>query len=119
MMDPIGLALENFDHVGTWRQTDGKLAIDATGELVDGTPLHGINDVRDAVLSRSEVFVTTFTEKLMTYALGRTLEPYDMPTVRSIVRRAARNDYKFSSIILGVIESPAFKMKMKQPAEKS
>ena len=118
-MDPIGLALENFDLVGTWRERDGKLDIDATGELVDGTPLHGITDVRNAVLSRSEVFVTTATEKLMTYALGRTIEPYDMATVRAIVRRAARNDYKFSSIILGVIESPAFKMKMKQAAGKS
>jgi len=119
MMDPIGLALENFDLVGTWRETDGKLAIDATGELVDGTPLHGITDVRKAVLERSEVFVTTATEKLMTYALGRTVQPYHMPTVRAIVRRAAQNDYKFSSIILGVIESAPFKMKMKQPEGKS
>jgi uncharacterized protein DUF1592/uncharacterized protein DUF1588/uncharacterized protein DUF1587/uncharacterized protein DUF1585/uncharacterized protein DUF1595 len=119
MMDPIGLALENFDLVGTWREADGKLSIDANGELVDGTPLHGISDLRNAVLSRSELFVSTATEKLMTYALGRTIESYDMPTVRAIVKRAARNDYKFSSIILGVVESPAFKMKMKQPADKS
>ena len=119
MMDPIGLALENFDLVGTWREADGKLSIDASGELVDGTPLHGIGDLRNAVLSRSELFVTTATEKLMTYALGRTVEHYDMPTVRAMVRRAARNQYKFSSIILGVVESPAFKMKMRQPADKS
>jgi hypothetical protein len=119
MMDPIGLALENFDLVGTWRETDGKLSIDATGELVDGTPLHGIGDLRNAVLSRSDLFVTTATEKLMMYALGRTLEPYDMPTVRAIVKRAAKNDYKFSSIILGIVESAPFKMKMKQSAQKS
>ena len=118
MMDPIGLALENFDLVGTWRDVDGKIPIDASGELVDGTPLRGPADIRNAVLSRSQVFVTTATEKLLTYALGRAIEPYDMPTVRSIVRGAAQSDYKFSSLILGIIESAPFKMKMKQPSEK-
>ena len=118
MMDPLGLALENFDLVGTWRDTDGKMPIDASGELVDGSPLHGPADVRNAVLSRSQAFVTTATEKLLTYAVGRSVQPYDMPAVRSIVRRAAQNDYKFSSLVLGVIESAPFKMKMKQPQEK-
>jgi hypothetical protein len=115
MMDPIGLALENFDLVGMWRDVDGKFAVDPSGQLVDGTPLHGPRDVQEAVLNRKEMFVTTATEKLLMYALGRTLHPDDMPVIRSIVRRAAQNDYKFSSLVLGIVDSAPFKMKMKEP----
>jgi hypothetical protein len=111
IMDPIGFALENFDLVGTWRERDGGTPIDASGQLVDGTPLHGPADLRQALLSRSDAFVTTATEKLFTYALGRPLEYFDMPTVRAIVRRAAQNDYRFSSIVLGVLESAPFQMR--------
>jgi hypothetical protein len=111
IMDPIGFALENFDLVGTWRDRDGPAAVDASGQLVDGTPLHGPADLRQALLTRSNAFVTTATEKLLTYALGRPIEYYDMPTVRSIVRRAAQNDYRFSSLVLGVLESAPFQMK--------
>ena len=117
MMDPIGLALENFRPGRYLAGADGKLAIDASGELVDGTPLHGVTDVRSAVLSRSDVFVTTVTEKLLTYALGRTVQPYDMPTVRAIVRRCRPERLQFFFTCLGVIESAPFRMKMKQPEE--
>src|SRR5262245_9860026 len=113
IMDPIGFALENFDMVGTWRQLDGKTPIDASGQLVDGTKLNGVEDLRNALLSRKEMFVTTATQKLLTYAVGRTVQYYDMPAVRSIVRRAAQNDYKFSTLVLGVVESDAFQKKMK------
>src|SRR5438094_2033065 len=113
IMDPIGFALENFDMVGTWRTLDGKTPIDATGQLVDGTALNGVADLRKALLSRREAFVTTATQKLLTYGLGRTAQYYDMPAVRSIVRRAAQNDYKFSSLLLGVVESEPFQKKMK------
>src|SRR6266536_2423672 len=111
IMDPIGLSLENFDLVGTWRERDGKMPIDASGQLVDGTPIHGPGDLRKALLSRSDAFVTTATERLLTYALGRPVEYYDMPAVRAIVRRAAKNDYRFSSLMLGVIESAPFQMR--------
>ena len=115
IMDPIGFSLENFDLVGEWRERDGRVPIDASGKLVDGTPLQGPGDLRQALLSRSDAFVTTATEKLFTYALGRPVQYFDMPAVRSIVRRAARNDYRFSSLVLGVVESAPFQMKMKKP----
>ena len=113
IMDPIGFALENFDLIGAWRQLDGKTPIDASGQLVDGTALHGPTDLRQALLSRSDAFVTTATEKLLTYALGRVVQYYDMPAVRSIVRRSAPNQYRFSSLVLGVVQSEPFQMKMK------
>jgi hypothetical protein len=114
IMDPIGFSLENFDLVGTWRERDGGVPIDSSGQLVDGTPLLGPADLRQALLGRSEAFVTTATERLLTYALGRPLDYRDMPTVRSIVRRAAKSDYRFSSLVLGVIESGPFQMKIKK-----
>jgi hypothetical protein len=117
IMDPIGFSLENFDLVGTWRERDGRAPVDTTGQLVDGTMLHGPADLRQALLSRSDAFVTTATERLLTYAMGRPVEYYDMPTVRAIVHRAAKNDYRFSSLVLGVIESAPFQMKMKSPSE--
>jgi hypothetical protein len=113
IMDPLGFALENFDMVGTWRQVDGKTPIDSSGQLVDGTKLTGVADLRNAMLSRREMFVSTATQKLLTYAIGRTVQYYDMPAVRSIVRKAAQNDYKFSSLVLGVVNSDAFQKKMK------
>nr|ADC35937.1 protein of unknown function DUF1592 [uncultured bacterium 70] len=115
IMDPIGFALENFDLVGTWRDVDGKSPVDASGQLVDGTKLNGPADLRQALLSRSEAFVTNATEKLLTYALGRPVQYFDMPTVRAVVHRAAQSDYRFSSLVLGVVSSDAFQMKMKRP----
>jgi hypothetical protein len=117
IMDPIGLALENFDLIGAWRDLDGKMRIDASGQLVDGTPVNSAADLRKALLSRREAFVTTATEKLLTYGLGRTTQYYDMPVVRSIVRRAAPGDYKFSSLVLGVVQSAPFQTKMKMKKE--
>jgi Protein of unknown function (DUF1592)/Protein of unknown function (DUF1588)/Protein of unknown function (DUF1585)/Protein of unknown function (DUF1595) len=111
IMDPIGFALENFDLIGAWREMDGPGAVDASGQLVDGTPLKGPGDLRAALLSRREAFVTVATEKLLTYALGRPLEYYDMPVVRAIVRKAATSDYRFSALVLGIVESAPFQKK--------
>jgi hypothetical protein len=113
VMDPLGFALENFDAIGQWRSVDRYAAtpIDASGKLVDGTPVTGPVDLRVALRHRPEQFVQTFTEKLMTYALGRSVEYYDMPTVRRIVRDAARDNYRFASIVDGIVRSPAFQMR--------
>ncbi len=118
IMDPIGFSLENFDLTGKWRATDGGVPIDASGQMVDGTKLSGPASLREALLSRSDVFVSTLTEKLMTYALGRGLKYYDMPAVRAITREARRNDDRLSSIVLGIVKSAPFQMKMK-PVENS
>jgi hypothetical protein len=107
-MDPIGLALENFDVTGAWRVKDHGNPVDPTGELYDGSPLSGPADLRAALLTRPEVFLTTFTENLMAYALGRRVEYFDMPTVRAITRDAAENGYRMSTFVLGVVNSPAF-----------
>jgi hypothetical protein len=113
IMDPVGFSLENFDLVGKWRQLDGQSPIDATGELVDGTKLNGPSSLRQALLNRSDSFVTVATEKLLTYAMGRAVTPYDMPAVRSIVRASGRDDYRFSSLVLAVVKSEPFQMRMK------
>lgn len=110
-MDPIGLALENFDAVGAWRTRDAGGLIDVSGVLADGTKVNGVVDLRNAIVSRPDMFVGTVTEKLLTYALGRGLDYRDMPAVRGIVREAAQNNYKMSSIILGVIRSTPFQMR--------
>jgi mono/diheme cytochrome c family protein len=115
IMDPIGFGLENFDLIGAWRELDGRTPVDPSGQLVDGTKLNGPGDLRAALLSRSDAFVTTATGKLLTYALGRPIHAEDMPTVRAIVRRSARNDNRFSSLVLGVVESAPFQMKLKKP----
>ncbi len=113
IMDPIGFSLENFDLNGKWRTADGKTPVDAASELVDGTKLNGPASLREALLSRSDIFVTTAAEKLLTYALGRAVRYYDMPTVRAIVRDAARDDYHFSRFILGIVESDPFQMRIR------
>jgi mono/diheme cytochrome c family protein len=112
-MDPIGFALENFDATGQWRTTDAGTPIDASGTLVDGTAVDGPVALRQALLNRPDVFVGTLTEKLLTYALGRGLEPYDMPVVRGIAADAARNDYRFTSIVAGIVQSVPFQMRMR------
>jgi len=111
IMDPVGFAMENFDAIGRWRTEELGVPIDATGKLVDGTEINGTVDLRNALLKYSDRFVQTTTEKLMTYALGRGVEYYDMPTVRAIARGAAKDDYRFSSLILGLVESDAFQMR--------
>jgi len=117
VMDPIGFALENFDAVGAWRDREPGGPIDASGELADGTKIDGVVTLRQAVLRRPDVFVGTMTEKMLTYALGRGLGPADMPVVRSIVRDAAKNDYHFSSLVFGVINSLPFQMRKAQDAQ--
>ena len=114
IMDPMGFALENFDLIGAWRDTELNAPIDANGQLADGTPVSGPADLRQAVISRSEAFVTTAAEKMLTYALGRPVHHYDMPAVRRIVRRAAREGNRFSSLVMGVVESDAFQKRVKR-----
>lgn len=113
-IDPVGFALENFDSVGVWRDTtpDG-LPIDAAGVLPDGTAVNGPIQLREALLKRPDIFVGAVTENLMIYALGRGLEPVDMPVVRGVVRNAAQNDYRFTSIIMGIVQSAPFQMRTK------
>jgi len=110
-MDPMGLALENFDAVGAWRTKDNGEAVDTSGLLPDGTKIDGAIGLREALLKKPEVLVTTVAEKLLTYALGRGLEPEDMPAVRAIVRQSERDGYRFSSLIDGVVQSTPFQMR--------
>jgi hypothetical protein len=112
IMDPLGFALENFDAVGKWRTSDAGAAIDTSGKLVDGTPVDGPATLRAALLSQREQFAQTVVEKLMTYALGRGVEYYDSPAVRQIVRSSASNDYRWSSIVLGIVRSTPFQMRL-------
>jgi len=119
IFEPIGLALENFDAVGSWRLQDGDSPIDASGVLVDGTKVDGVVSLRDMLVRRSDQFARVMTEKLMTYAMGRGVEYQDMPLVRSIVRDAAANEYRFSSVVMGIVNSPAFQMNMKTEASGS
>jgi hypothetical protein len=111
IMDPIGLALENFDAVGKWRTHEAGSSIDASGELADGRKIDGAVALREALLDRPEVLVGTMAEKLLTYAIGRGLEADDMPAVRQIVREAAADDYRFSSIVRGIVTSVPFQMR--------
>jgi hypothetical protein len=114
LMDPIGFALENYDGVGRWRTAENGKPIDTAGVLPDGTKIAGVADLEKALLARPELFATTYTEKLLTYALGRGVEYYDAPAVRSIVRQAAAKQYKFSSFILGIVNSTPFEMRRSQ-----
>jgi Protein of unknown function (DUF1592)/Protein of unknown function (DUF1588)/Protein of unknown function (DUF1587)/Protein of unknown function (DUF1585)/Protein of unknown function (DUF1595)/Cytochrome C oxidase, cbb3-type, subunit III len=118
IMDPIGLTLENFDAVGAWRTRDGDSVtgpgtpIDATGQLLDGTKVDGVITLRQALLRQPDLFVGTVAEKLMIYALGRGLQPYDMPSVRAIVRGTAQTNYRFSSIVMGIVNSTPFQKRV-------
>jgi len=113
IMDPIGFSLENFDMIGKWRTTDGGVPINSSGVLVDGTPLNSPADLRKALMSRSDCFVTASTERLLTYALGRGTDYHDMPAVRTIVRDASKNDNRFSALVMGVVKSAPFQTRMK------
>ena len=113
IMDPIGFAMENFDAVGAWRTHEARAPIDASGQLLDGTKVNGIVELKKVLMREPDRFVATFTEKLMTYALGRGLAYYDIPTVRAIVRDSAKNNYRFSSIVLEVVQSTPFQMRVK------
>ncbi len=112
IMDPLGFALENFDATGRWRDTDRftGTVIDASGVLPNGSTISSPQELRAALLSRPELFARAFTEKLLTYGLGRALTPYDMPAVRAVVRTAAADDYRFSTLVKGIVQNPAFRM---------
>jgi hypothetical protein len=115
VIDPIGLALENFDATGKWRIKDGEQAVDAKGVLYDGTVMEGAAGLRAALLNHQDVFLVTFTRSLMTYALGRRVEPTDMPAVRAIVRGAASREHRISSFVQGIVDSAAFRMSAAGP----
>jgi len=117
VMDPIGLSLENFDVVGAWRTEDVGSPIDASGQLVDGSKVDGVVTLRKAILAHPDVFVRTMTEKMLIYALGRGLDARDMPSVRAIMREASARDDRFSSLVLAVVHSTPFAMRVaQQPA---
>ncbi len=130
LIDPIGLSLENFDVTGEWRDLDKTasindaglrvrspgIPIDTTTTMYDGTVLKGPGDLRQAIVSRSDAFISNLTEKLMAYALGRRMEYFDMPAIRTITRDAAKNNNRFSSFVLGIVKSPAFQMSKAEAA---
>jgi hypothetical protein len=111
VMDPLGFALENFDGVGEFRRKEVAGAIDSTGQLGDGTPVNGPAGLRAAIMKRPEMFVRTLTQKLMTYGLGRAVEAHDKPMVRGIARDVAKQNYRFSTVVLGIVKSAPFQMK--------
>jgi hypothetical protein len=114
VMDPIGFSLDEFDAIGRTRTTDGDVPVDATGALPDGRTIAGINGLRALIVGQPEQFVRTVTEKLLTYAVGRGVEYYDMPTVRGIVRDASASDYSWSSIVLSIVKSQPFQMRTRK-----
>jgi hypothetical protein len=116
-MDPIGFALENFDGVGRWRTTEGSenSPIDTSGMLPDGTKFQGPYELRKILLTHPDQFATVVAEKLLTYALGRGIEYYDKPAVRKIVHASAPTDYRWSSLILGIVRSEPFQMRRSLP----
>jgi mono/diheme cytochrome c family protein len=111
VLDPLGFALENFDGIGTWRVKEAGGNVDATGKLTDGTDVNGPNTLREGLLKRREMFVRTLTEKMMTYGLGRGVEHTDMPLVRAIARDAAKQNYRFSAVVLGIVDGAPFRLK--------
>jgi len=115
IMDPFGFVLESFDGVGRWRSADRGLPIDTTDVLFDGTAVANVDELRAFLLSKKDLFLQTLTERLMTYALGRSIEVADMPVIRSILRESSSSDYRFSSIINGIVKSPSFRMRTVQP----
>jgi hypothetical protein len=119
IIDPPGFALEHFNSIGQWREVDEQgRSIDANGVLADGTKVDGPIALRNAILKRPDAFATVITTRLLTYALGRGLEPSDMPVVRKIVKKAAADDYRFAAIISGIVESPVFQMRTRlEPSE--
>jgi hypothetical protein len=111
LIDPLGFALEGFDAVGAWRTQEAGSPIDASSRLADGRAVNGVGELRAALVSRPEAFAQTLTEKLLTYALGRGLQHYDMPVIRGIVRDAKNRNYSFNVVILGIVRSVPFQMR--------
>jgi len=111
LMDPIGFALENYDAIGRFRTSEAGVEIDASGELWDGTPFDGVAELEDALLRRPELFLTTLTEKLFVFAIGRGVEYYDAPAIRAVLREAQEENYSFSSLVLGIVAAEPFQMR--------
>jgi hypothetical protein len=111
VIDPLGFSLENFDAIGKWRDQEGGMPVDTAAQLWDGTGLQGAASLHEALLARQDLFVETFIEKMMTYALGRTVEHFDMPAIRAITQRAEAADYRMSAVIQGIVESAAFRLR--------
>jgi hypothetical protein len=116
-MDPLGFALENFNAIGQWREVDAGAKIDPSGTFPDGTKFAGPAEFRQVLLSHQDQFVRTFAEKLMTYALGRGLEYYDQPAVRKVLRDAVLSDSRWSSIVVGIVNSTPFQMRTAREAD--
>jgi hypothetical protein len=116
VMDPLGFAMENFDAVGAWRTLEAGRPVDSRGAFTDGRAIDGAAELREALLSDPTLFVDTVAQKLLTYALGRGLQHYDMPVVRRLLEDARDDDYKFSSLVIGIVESAPFRMRAKEPA---
>jgi hypothetical protein len=117
VIDPLGLALENFDVTGRWRIRDNGAPVDPVGDLYDGTTMTGPAGLRAALLKHQDMFILSFTERLMTYSLGRRVEPFDMPAIRKIMRDAAKDNHRFSAFVMGVVNSRAFQMSRAAAAE--
>jgi len=117
VIDPIGLALENFDVTGRYRIKDNGVPVDASGQLYEGTPMEGVSGLQKALIKYKDAFLMTFAENLMTYALGRRVEPYDMPALRAIVRDAAKEHDAIGAYIAGITRSAAFQMSSRGPSE--
>jgi hypothetical protein len=113
LFEPMGIAMENFDAVGRWRQKDNGIPVDPTGVTNDEIPLNGIESLREFTVLKQDLFAQVVTEKLLTYAMGRGIEIEDMPLLRAVAEKAAEDDYKFSSLVMGVVQSPAFTMNQK------
>jgi hypothetical protein len=111
LIDPLGFALEGFDAVGGWRTHEAGAPVDAASRLADGRAVNGVGELRAALAAKPDAFVQTLTEKLMTYALGRGLQHYDMPVIRSIVRDSKAKNYSFDSVLLGIVKSVPFQMR--------
>jgi len=114
LMDPIGFAMENFDAVGKWRESDAGAPIDTAGVLPNGVKIDGLAGLKQALLAKPDQFASAVTEKLLMYALGRNLQYYDVPAVRGIVRAAARDGYTFSTLVSGIVKSTPFQMRTAQ-----
>ena len=117
VIDPLGLTLENFDVTGRWRIRDNGAPVDSNGDLYDGTKMIGPAGLRAALLKHQDAFIQSFTERLMTYALGRRVDYYDMPAIRAIVRDAAKSNNRFSAFVMGIVTSPAFQMSRAEAVE--
>ncbi len=117
LMDPVGFALENFDAIGRWREFEYGAEIDVSGGLPDGSVFDGVANLENGLLERPELFVRALSEKLLIFALGRGVEAYDAPAVRKIIAEAHDNDYRFSSMILGIVKSVPFQMRTKSESE--